>query len=192
MLRIIELEPEAVILDITALDSFSFAKSLGTHLPAVKIVAFAVREFDDQVLACAEAGIVGYVGPDGSEDDLVTAIEHALRGELYCSPRMAALLFRQVGALSAQLPPEPGPVTLTQREQQILVFIDQGLSNKEIARVLRIGATTVKNHVHNILEKLHVHRRGEAAAQHRASQHRFHQRSRQAVERNASDYQRSY
>jgi DNA-binding NarL/FixJ family response regulator len=168
--RVVAMQPDAIIIDIGAPDSFAVAKLLGISLPTVKIVAFAVNEVDYLVLACAEAGIAGYVGPDGSEEDLVAAVEYALRGELYCSPRIAGLLFRRVAVLSAQ-PQKPAEQTpLTEREQQILGLVGEGMSNKEIGRALRIGDSTVRNHVHSILEKLEVHRRGEAAAWLRARQ----------------------
>jgi two-component system nitrate/nitrite response regulator NarL len=167
---LIALRPDVIILDIGAPDSFGLAKSLGVSLPNTKIVAFAVSEIDHLVLACAEVGIAGYVAPDGSQEDLVTAIEYALRGELYCSPRIAGLLLRRVGALSAQPERMDQPASLTRRERQILALVSEGMSNKEIGRALRIGDSTVKNHVHNILEKLQVRRRGEAAVRLRAMQ----------------------
>jgi two-component system, NarL family, nitrate/nitrite response regulator NarL len=166
--RLAVLRPDVIILDVGAPDSFALAKSLGISLPNTKIVAFAVSEIDHLVLACAEAGIAGYVAPDGSEEDLVTAIEYALRGELYCSPRIAGLLLRRVTALSSQPEKAAEPGSLTQRERQVLALMGEGMSNKEIGRALRIGDSTVKNHVHNILEKLQVHRRGEAAVRLRA------------------------
>jgi two-component system nitrate/nitrite response regulator NarL len=168
--RVVILQPDAIIIDIGAPDSFAVAKSLGISLPAVKIVAFAVSEVDYLVLACAEAGIAGYVGPDGSEKDLVAAVEYALRGELYCSPRIAGLLLRRVAALSTQPHKPVAQTSLTQREQQILGLVGEGMSNKEIGRALRIGDSTFRNHVHSILQKLEVHRRGEAAARLRARQ----------------------
>jgi DNA-binding NarL/FixJ family response regulator len=168
--RLVALRPDVIILDVGAPDSFALAKSLGISLPDTKIVAFAVSEIDHVVLACAEAGIAGYVAPDGSEEDLATAIEFALRGELHCSPRIAGLLLRRVAALSAQPESAATPASLTQRERQILALVGEGMSNKEIGRALRIVESTVKNHVHNILEKLQVHRRGEAAVRLRAMQ----------------------
>ena len=77
---------------------------------------------------------------------------------------MAASLLRRVAALAAVHGGELPRGRLTSREREIVRLIDQGLSNKEIARDLGIEVATVKNHVHNILEKLQVHRRGEAAA----------------------------
>jgi two-component system nitrate/nitrite response regulator NarL len=161
--RVIGLQPDSIILDISAPESFAVAESLGISLPSAKIVAFAVSEIDRLVLACAEVGIAGYVSPDGSEQDLVTAIEYALRGELHCSPRVAGFLLQGVATLSGRLPRSGDQLALTLREREILCLLAEGMSNKEIARSLGIGGSTVKNHVHKILQKLEVHRRGEAA-----------------------------
>jgi two-component system, NarL family, nitrate/nitrite response regulator NarL len=97
--------------------------------------------------------------------DVVTAVHSAVRGELVCSPRTAGMLLSRVSSLAAGavrgLPNE----TLTQREQEILDLMSEGRSNKQIARELCIQDATVKNHVHSILGKLGVKRRGEAVAQ---------------------------
>jgi DNA-binding NarL/FixJ family response regulator len=168
---LVELHPEVVILDVGAAEAFATANALSSRLPITKIIAFAVSEVDDVVLACAEAGIAGYVAPNGSASDLISAVEFALRDELYCSPRIAHLLSRRIGALSSRLAGSGSsePQTLTQRERQILCLVGEGKSNKEIGRALQISNATVKNHVHNILEKLQVQRRGEAAAWLRAA-----------------------
>ena len=91
--------------------------------------------------------------------------------ELPCSPRVAASLYRRVAVLSQAGDGICGvgnehveTVQLSRRELQIAELIDRGLSNKEIGRHLGIEAATVKNHIHNMCEKLKVHRRGEAAA----------------------------
>jgi two-component system nitrate/nitrite response regulator NarL len=161
--EVIERKPDVIVLDVADPRSFDFAKALRVHLPVVKMVAFAVGDVEQEVLACAAAGFAGYVARDGSEGDLVAAIENAHRGELCCSPRMASVLFNQVAVLSVSHPVAAEP-HLTRRERQILEFLARGLSNREIAREMRIGGATVKNHVHNVLEKLRVRRRGEAAA----------------------------
>jgi DNA-binding NarL/FixJ family response regulator len=90
------------------------------------------------------------------------------RGEFLCSPGTAATLLRRVAALAAERHTADNGARLTPREQQVVRLIDEGLSNKEIARRLSIEVRTVKNHVHSILEKLQVRRRGEAAARMRA------------------------
>jgi two-component system nitrate/nitrite response regulator NarL len=156
-----------LILDFGTRDNLELARLVNVRLPSVKVVAFAVRDLETDVLACAEAGVSTYVGPESSVEDLVGAIRCALRDELCCSARMAAMLFRRVGMLArGSLQLESG--LLTRREEEILQCIEQGLSNKEIARTPRIRGTTVKNHVHNVLRKLSVRRRGEAAARLRA------------------------
>jgi DNA-binding NarL/FixJ family response regulator len=83
----------------------------------------------------------------------------ALKGELRCSPRTAALLFSRLATLSAERPTEDAVTVLTPREREIAVLIACNLTNKEIARRLRLCPATVKNHVHNILQKLNIHRR---------------------------------
>jgi DNA-binding NarL/FixJ family response regulator len=103
---------------------------------------------------------------------LVATLESATRGEALFSPRMAASLLRRVAALAATQPSPSAQVRLTPRERDIMRLLDEGLSNKEIAQRLGIEVATVKNHVHNILEKLQVHRRGEAAAWSRVTQAR--------------------
>src|ERR1041384_6397444 len=123
-----------------------------------------------EVGALAEAGVAGYLVADASLEDLTVAVESAARGELYCSPRVAFTLLCRVGALAMQIKTEEGagPLSeLTPREQDILKLVDQGMSNKEIAKQLGIGVATAKNHVHNILEKLHVHRRINASTWYR-------------------------
>jgi DNA-binding NarL/FixJ family response regulator len=127
------------------------------------IVVLGMGDTEQEVIACAEAGVSGYVTRDDSFDDLVAALESAARSELLCSPRMAAVLLRRVGALAGDW--RSGAARrLTPRELEVVELIDEGLSNKEIARRLSIELPTVKNHVHNILDKLQVRRRGEAVA----------------------------
>ena len=128
------------------------------------MVALGVADADDHVLGCAEAGVAGYVPRDASLDDLVAVIESAFRGEAICSPRIAGSLLRRIATLAAGQNGTMPLAHLTGREREIVRLIDRGLSNKEIARDLGIEVATVKNHVHNILEKLQVRRRGEAAA----------------------------
>jgi DNA-binding NarL/FixJ family response regulator len=95
--------------------------------------------------------------------DLRRAIESAWNGEAICSPRVAADAFSRLARLSAGRPPAPLS-ELTPREQEVARLIEQGMSNKQIARRLVITLATVKNHVHNVLEKLRVRRRGEVGA----------------------------
>jgi two-component system, NarL family, nitrate/nitrite response regulator NarL len=125
----------------------------------VRIVAVGIREVESEVLACAAAGIDGYVPLGAGSEDLVAVLTSVMRRELVCSPKVAASLFNCAAILGAV-----GPEPLTVRELEVIDLMNSGLSNKEIARRLGIEASTTKNHVQNILQKLNVHRRGQAAA----------------------------
>ena len=154
----------AVLLDVAMPGALNLPREIVRLTPAIKVIAFAVSETEHELMAYAEAGIVGYVARDSSLDDLVASIRGALRGEVVCSPRIAGLLFQRIAVLSQTKQEPSAPRPLTRRERQIMELIQLGQSNKEIARSLRIGPATVKNHVHSILGKLQVSRRGEAAA----------------------------
>src|SRR6266571_3842650 len=148
--------------DMAMHDSGGVVRVVLTRVPHARVVALGVIEDYDDVLGCAEAGVPGYVPREASIDDIVGVIESVHRGEAICSPRVAASL---LAALAAGSVAGPLRAHLTDREREVVHLIDDGLSNKEIARELGIEVATVKNHVHNILEKVQVHRRGEAAAQ---------------------------
>ena len=156
--------PDVVLLDITMLSSLDLSRPIRATLPDVKFVAIAVAEVEAEIVTCAEAGISGFVTRNGSAQDVVAAVHAAVRGEVACSARTAALLLGRVAALSQK--PETGlsTHTLTRRESEIVSLLGDGLSNKEIARVLKIRDATVKNHVHNILGKMRLRRRSEVAA----------------------------
>ena len=118
-------------------------------------------------LACAEVGIVGYVAREASVDELVRIVTSLHCGEPACSPRIATMMFRHATAIARERGAAPVS-TLTHREHEILALIHRGLTNKEIAAALSIGLTTVKNHVHHVLEKLGVQHRTAAAARFRS------------------------
>jgi DNA-binding NarL/FixJ family response regulator len=166
-----ELRPDIVLLDLTRRDNLSYANALAEQRPAAKVVAFGVAETDAEIVALAAAGIAGYVGNDAAAEDVLAVLTSVMRDELLCSPRVAATLCHHVALLSRNGHAGPSCAALSKRELQIAGLIERGLSNKQIARQLGIQATTVKNHVHNILDKLKVHRRGEAAARLRTALH---------------------
>jgi DNA-binding NarL/FixJ family response regulator len=170
MTQIADLRPQVLLLDLTATDSLSIPRRALQILPTLRVIAFAVSELETNIYACAEAGICGYVQQDGSLEELVAVVLHALRDELVCSPRVAALLFGRVADLSRGQSATLAEAPLTRREREIAALVAGGLANKEIARRLHLGPATIKNHVHNILQKLNVHRRGEITALHLDSQ----------------------
>ena len=127
------------------------------------MLAICVPGDERSVLACVEAGAVAYVTCEASLRELIAAVTRLARGEALCSPRMAGILLRRLASLAASCEPAAG-AALTRRELEVIELVGEGLSNKEIARRLSIELSTVKNHVHNILEKLGVNGRHEAAA----------------------------
>jgi DNA-binding NarL/FixJ family response regulator len=162
---IAELRPEVLLLDTTTVGGLETSISLRQLLPDLRIVAIAVAEVECAVVACAEAGVAGIVSRSASARDIVTAIHCAVQGDFFCSPRIAALLFGHVSSSSAPRGGVPSGIGgLTRREREIASLIGEGLCNKEIARKLRIENATVKNHIHNILGKMHMKRRSEVAA----------------------------
>jgi two-component system nitrate/nitrite response regulator NarL len=157
---------DVVLVDLPPPDGPEVVRAMREAAPGTRVVALAVPEADDEVIAWAEAGIEGFLPRDGSLAGLMDIIRSVDRGETICSPRVAATLLRRVADMAdAGRSPVPKPhPRLTSREMQIVRLIGRGLSNKEIARALRIALPTVKNHIHHVLEKLHVRRRWEAAS----------------------------
>jgi DNA-binding NarL/FixJ family response regulator len=167
---VIAQRPDAVLLEAGGAGGLELPRLLRDVLPGLHVVVFAIADGDADIVAWAEAGASGYVGRDGSAEDLASAVDGALRGEVFCSARLAGLLFARVAELSGRATPAVETTGLTSREREVVVLVEQGLPNKEIARRLGIGHATVKNHVHRILEKMHARGRGEAAARLRREQ----------------------
>lgn len=139
-----------------------YVSSLG-----IKTIVVGVPDKEEDILACIEAvGAAGYLLMDARLDDLVNNIKAVMNGETVCSPRIAGLAFNRVSALARRTdaghPVISNGTCLTRRETEIASLIEAGLSNKEIAVRLNIEVSTVKNHVHNILDKLQLHNRHSA------------------------------
>jgi two-component system, NarL family, nitrate/nitrite response regulator NarL len=156
-------QPNIVLLDAPLEEVLSVVSKLRNVSSDVKSVVIGISEESADVIAWAEAGVAGYTTTDDSLDGLIAAIAGVIAGETLCSPRVAAILGRRVETLaSAGATVALG--SLTQREIQVADLLAAGLSNKEIAVCLSVALPTVKTHVHSILGKLNVRRRGEAAA----------------------------
>ena len=169
--HICDVAPDVVLIDTSTRNSAEIVRALRLHTPSTKAIAFAVHEHEQEIIAYAEAGAAGYVTCDASFDQLISAIEGVAREELVCSPRIASTLFRRLGT-HGESDPRSGDGALTHRERQVLSLIRDGLSNKEIAQALNVAEATVKNHVHNLLEKLRVANRTQAAGRTPSSQTR--------------------
>jgi DNA-binding NarL/FixJ family response regulator len=156
--------PALVLLDMSVGGAAELVHALLDLRPAMKIIALGINEDSPAVLDCVELGACAYVTRDATLEELASVVEAAVRGEATCPPRVTASLFRRIATLARERPKDVDLKALTEREHEILGLIGQGLSNKEIARRLKLQLATVKNHVHHILEKLGVSGRGAAAA----------------------------
>jgi two-component system nitrate/nitrite response regulator NarL len=157
--------PAIVLLEAAAAGDRVLVHSIRSIVPQAKIIAFPITDEAHDAIRCAEAGAAGYVSSEASIDELVSTIVRVADGEFPCSPHVAALLAGRVSSLAAQCAPIHPASSLTSREREVLRLIDEeSLSNKEIAGRLGIGVSTVKNHVHHILEKTRVTRRAQAVA----------------------------
>jgi two-component system nitrate/nitrite response regulator NarL len=151
--------PDVIVVD---LPSTTDRLALAGAVPGSRMVAIGVGDTESEIVACAESGMSAYVPREASVEELVDAVGSALRDELLCSPTVAAKLFRRLHGDGGS-----GRATaidvLTRRECEVLALIRDGLANKEIAEELRISESTVKNHVHHLLEKMNVRHRLQAA-----------------------------
>jgi DNA-binding NarL/FixJ family response regulator len=161
---ILELPVDVVLVDMARASCLPVVRSLTEAAPDIKILGLAVPETDPVVVASAEAGIAGFVSREASIRDLIAALKSAVRGEALCSPKVAASLLRHMAGTGSNRSRVPERDRLTSRELQVVDLMEEGLSNKEIARRLSIALATVKNHVHNILTKLEAPRRTQAVA----------------------------
>ncbi len=155
-----ELSPDVVLMDMImpAMDGIAATQAIRGEMPDTEVIALTSVLEDGAVIGAVKAGAIGYLLKDTQADDLRRAIKAAAAGQVQLSPAAAARLMREVRT------PEPAtPQLLTERETDVLKLLAQGKANKEIAFELVIGEKTVKTHVSNILLKLGVQSRTQAA-----------------------------
>lgn len=154
----LKLRPDVILMDILmpVMDGITAIGEVRRALPETEVIALTSVLEDAKVVGAVKAGAIGYLLKDTRGDELCQAIKAAAAGQVQLSPQAAARLVREVRA------PE-SPETLTDRETDVLRLLAQGKANKEIALALSIGENTVKTHVSNVLEKLGVQSRTQAA-----------------------------
>ena len=162
-----ELRPDVVLMDLRMpnLDGLEATSEILTADPAARVVALTVAAGEEDVAAAITAGASGYVIKDAPIDDVVAAIRAAVSGTAWLSPRAARAVLDRMRRDYV----EPGPASkalekeLSPRELEVLELVARGLDNNEIAAELCISPRTAKNHVSNILSKLGVSNRIQAA-----------------------------
>jgi len=170
------LQADVVLVDAALRDGAAAVRRTRQVKPDVRIIAYAVRETKEDVIAWAEAGVIGYVPNTAALADLIRLIVDIHGGEQLCSGRVAAELLHRIAVTESldigRIAPSPA-LALTRREREAAELIATGLSDKEIARRLNISLATAKLHVHNLLGKLNVQRRGQVVVRlHEHAQHR--------------------
>jgi len=153
--------PDVVLMDLLMpeLDGVAATAAIRNELPAVEVVALTSFVEEERVTAALEAGASGFLLKDADADDVAAAIRAAHRGEVHLAPAIGALLARQVRDRATATPAEP----LTEREREVLGLVGRGLSNRAIADRLAITERTARTHVSNILGKLGLSSRTQAA-----------------------------
>jgi len=160
-----ELAPDIVLLDIAmpALSGIEAARLIKTASPRTGIIMLTVHADEEFLFEAIKAGAMGYLLKDASAEELIRAIRVIHSGEGLLAPSMAAKVMREFARTREQHELAPMLTALTNREVEILQHVAAGLANKEIAARLGISERTVKNHLSNIMEKLHVNSRTQAA-----------------------------
>ena len=159
------LQADVILLDGRIPDGAAAVRRALAIAPGLRIVVSAVRETEDDIVAWAEAGVIGYIPRTIALADFVRLIMEIHSGEQLCSRRVAAGLLRRIATTAKRSPGHHAlrAPMLTRREWQAAELIRSGLSDKEIARRLNISVATTKSHVHNLLSKLNVQRRTQVA-----------------------------
>ena len=160
------LHPDVVLMDVRMprVNGIEAAAQIRADLPSTKILMLTVSDEEEDLYEAIKAGANGYLLKEISVEEVAEAIRAVMQGQSLISPSMASKLLSEFNALVRRAEDRqqfPAPA-LTSREIEVLRLVAKGMSNREIAEELYISENTVKNHVRNILEKLHLHSRMEA------------------------------
>ena len=163
-----ELLPDIILMDINlpVVDGIAATRAIATRTPSVKVIILSVSADDEHLFEAIRAGAQGYLIKTASPTQIVDAIRAISDGGVVVSPELAASLVAEFKDLEDRIEPEKRgryPGGLSSRETEVLQLLSQGLSNKEIAERLYISERTVKNHISNVLSKLHLENRVKAA-----------------------------
>src|SRR5512136_368908 len=156
------LHPDVILMDLAMpkMDGIEATRQIKASQPDSRILVMTSFAADDKVFPAIKAGALGYLLKESAPEDLVQAIRQIHRGESSLHPTIARKVLQEIIHPSDR-PPTPNP--LTEREAEVLRLVAQGLSNQDIAGKLNISDPTVRTHVSNILNKLHLATRIQAA-----------------------------
>lgn len=161
-----ELMPDVILMDVRMpkKSGIEAAAEIKEILPHVKILMLTISDEEADLYEAIKAGASGYLLKEIPIEEVADAIRSVWAGQSRISPSMASKLLTEFAAMSKATDEKPTMPTpkLTDREMEVLRLVAQGMNNRDIAKALYISENTVKNHIRNILEKLHLHSRMEA------------------------------
>ncbi|MEX2293789.1 MAG: response regulator transcription factor [Acidimicrobiales bacterium] len=164
--KVEDMAPDVVLMDIRMprVSGIEATRAIAERVPAAKILMLTVSDEEEDLYEAIKAGATGYLLKEISIEEVATAIRAVVGGQSLISPSMASKLLTEFTSLTKKAEDRQSVSTprLTDRELEVLKLVAEGMSNREIAGELFISENTVKNHVRNILEKLHLHSRMEA------------------------------
>ncbi|MGH9246422.1 MAG: response regulator [Acidimicrobiales bacterium] len=161
-----EFVPDVVLMDVRMpkLSGIEATRAIKQQVPSARILVLTVSDEEEDLYEAVKAGAAGYLLKESSIDDVAAAIRSVVTGQSMLSPSVAAKLLNEFGNLARQAAEQQRAFTprLTERELEVLRLVAHGYSNREVAERLFISENTVRNHMRNILEKLHLRSRIEA------------------------------
>ena len=159
-------KPDLILMDVHMpdCDGHEATRLIIKDWPQARIVMLTVSDDDKDLFVAIRNGALGYLVKKIEPEDLFARLRGVTQGEAPISRVMAGRILREFARLGTESPPPDSTRSLTPRERQVLQLVTKGMTNKEIGAQLHIAENTVKNHLRNILEKLHLHNRAQAAA----------------------------
>ncbi len=160
------LRPDVVLMDVRmpGCDGLTATRLIRGELPEVRIVMLTVSEEEHDLFEAIKSGAKGYLLKRMEPKELCAMVHAAFRGEAPVAPQLATRIMDEFSRMAGGTAPQKGPALLSPREHEVLGLVAEGLPNKLVASALGISENTVRNHLRNILEKLHLNNRVEAAA----------------------------
>ncbi len=160
-----ELKPDLILMDVQmpGMDGLEATRQIKQAVPGAVVVILTVRDDDEKLFEALKGGAQGYLLKDIRSQEMLSMLRNALQGEAALSPALAGRVLAEFRRLSKHAADAPDDASLTEREQQVLLEVSKGATDKQIAEALEISLNTVKSHIRNILAKLQVSSRRAAA-----------------------------
>jgi DNA-binding NarL/FixJ family response regulator len=157
------LGPDAILMDIRMprLDGLAAVRAIKAEMPGVKIAMLTISEADDDLFEAVKSGASGYLLKSQSAEELLALLRGVESGEAVFSPGLAARILQEFGRQASALEEKRRTAGLSEREREVLTLIARGLKYKEVAAKLFLSERTIKYHMGQILERLHLKNRAQ-------------------------------